>query len=381
MRSNNLEDPNSWRFWNGTDFSLSTKNVSGGAGNCKGVNDTDFDLHWSTYLNKYTAVTGNTIETATTLTSWDSPMKTFTSPHRYTVYATLIQPGAETRNFEDIGRSPWMYFITCGDSELECTKFTNNNRDLKRVRVRFNKPEDVGKHEIIDLKFNEYKGSKTLDSSFYGNDGTITGYAGFRQEGERKYAHFDTGFFTIPDASSLNLNQDVSIKLSLRTTQNPAGFPIIAAKYDDAKRNYGLFLTPGGFLHFSLMDGASLVGSQSISRINDGQWHDIVVTYRGDISQTTYIIDGKVDYSTTHQSSLGTGQNSGPLIVGRDFVGDLDHLTISNYILNDLPTSSKPGDLNGDGSVNLLDFNLLITSFGNPYTLAHFNQVIINFGL
>lgn len=40
----------------------------------------------------------------------------------------------------------------------------------------------------------------------------------------------------------------------------------------------------------------------------------------------------------------------------------------------------KPGDLNTDGSVNLLDFNLLIKKFGNPYTLLDFNTIVANFG-
>lgn len=42
--------------------------------------------------------------------------------------------------------------------------------------------------------------------------------------------------------------------------------------------------------------------------------------------------------------------------------------------------SPKPGDLNGDGSVNLLDFNRLISLFGNPYTLLDFNAIISNYG-
>jgi hypothetical protein len=42
--------------------------------------------------------------------------------------------------------------------------------------------------------------------------------------------------------------------------------------------------------------------------------------------------------------------------------------------------TTKPGDLNGDGSVNLLDFNLLISKFGNPYTIFDFNLLLTNFG-
>jgi len=42
--------------------------------------------------------------------------------------------------------------------------------------------------------------------------------------------------------------------------------------------------------------------------------------------------------------------------------------------------SAKPGDLNTDGSVNLLDFNLLISLFGNPYTILDFNAILSNYG-
>lgn len=44
-----------------------------------------------------------------------------------------------------------------------------------------------------------------------------------------------------------------------------------------------------------------------------------------------------------------------------------------------IPTT-KSGDLNKDGQVNILDFNLLISKFGNPYSIQDFNSVIANFG-
>lgn len=44
------------------------------------------------------------------------------------------------------------------------------------------------------------------------------------------------------------------------------------------------------------------------------------------------------------------------------------------------PPSSLAGDLNGSGQVDLFDFNLLITNFGNPYTIFDFNQIITNYG-
>jgi hypothetical protein len=39
-----------------------------------------------------------------------------------------------------------------------------------------------------------------------------------------------------------------------------------------------------------------------------------------------------------------------------------------------------PGDLNQDHYVNLADYSLLISKYGNPYTLADYNNIIKNFG-
>ena len=44
------------------------------------------------------------------------------------------------------------------------------------------------------------------------------------------------------------------------------------------------------------------------------------------------------------------------------------------------PASPKPGDLNQDSFVDIRDFSLLITKFGNPYTILDFNHILSNFG-
>jgi len=40
----------------------------------------------------------------------------------------------------------------------------------------------------------------------------------------------------------------------------------------------------------------------------------------------------------------------------------------------------KRGDLNSDSKVDIFDFNLLISKFGNPYTIFDFNDIVVNFG-
>lgn len=42
--------------------------------------------------------------------------------------------------------------------------------------------------------------------------------------------------------------------------------------------------------------------------------------------------------------------------------------------------SSKPGDLNADGKVDIFDYNLLVAKFGHPYTIFDYNILVGNFG-
>ncbi len=43
-------------------------------------------------------------------------------------------------------------------------------------------------------------------------------------------------------------------------------------------------------------------------------------------------------------------------------------------------STAKSGDLNGDGKVDLYDYNILVSNFGNPYTIFDYNLLVANFG-
>lgn len=43
-------------------------------------------------------------------------------------------------------------------------------------------------------------------------------------------------------------------------------------------------------------------------------------------------------------------------------------------------TTPKPGDLNGDKLVDLLDFSMLVSQYGNPFTLLDFSKIVMNYG-
>lgn len=42
--------------------------------------------------------------------------------------------------------------------------------------------------------------------------------------------------------------------------------------------------------------------------------------------------------------------------------------------------SSIPGDINGNGKVDIFDYNTLVSKFGNPYTIFDYNTLVANFG-
>jgi len=365
MRTQNLSDPNSWKLWDGNGWNVSPKGVPN-SGLCAKTFNSDWDWHYSNYFDTYLSVgafPGNAnyqgvIQSSSNLTTIDTPDTSFkTNTNRHSVYYTFLQPGAETRNFEDIGRSPWMYYVTCGDDNSPCVSFTNSNRDLRRVRVRFNKTQDIGKYDVLDLKFNEYKGLNTLDSSFYGNDGTISGDTTFKQEGDIKYISFggNTGNILINNSPSLQLSGDVTFIAKIRTNQTPASniYPPIFVK-QGSSRNYGLFLAPNGQLHLVIPNGSIQTSSNSKQKINDGLWHDIQINYSDTTDTVTYKIDNKLDSQTNQVGKLSNDESDSNLYIGGNlFTGDIDQLSIYNYLL---PVNLFLADTDNNDKVDLLDF-------------------------
>lgn len=50
------------------------------------------------------------------------------------------------------------------------------------------------------------------------------------------------------------------------------------------------------------------------------------------------------------------------------------------YALLQASPTAKPGDLNGDGKVDLYDYNILVAGFGTIYTIFDYNILVENFG-
>lgn len=336
MRTNNLLDAKSWRYYDGSGFSIPAENAT----NCKAVLPTGWSLSltFNSYLNQYVSFgcqwqSSSCMRFSSDLINWSNE-EVKLNANGYYVYGSMLQPGDFTRNFEVSGRSPWFYYVACGNglNANEC----GPDRDLKRVRVRFSKLEDIGKYPLLDLQFNELKGSKTLDSSFYVNDGTFSGNAKLGIS-DTRFARFEgSGAITIPHSNSLSITNTFSIKMRIKTSMIPAStnYPTLINKPSISKRNFGLFMTPTGLVHFSMMNGSNFAGTVSKQRINDGLWHEIIVVFDQPAQKISYYIDGKLDSTQTQLGKLSDGVNNGSLVIGSDgFKGDIDYLGIYNYAL------------------------------------------------
>jgi len=331
-------DPKSWRYWNGSDFSIEAANATG----CTGVMDSGWSLAitMNNYLGKYISLGCHwqdkaCMKLSSNLLTWEAGQVDLVAPGYY-AYGTIIQPGDPTRNFEVSDRSPWLYYVACGDGNN--TNFCSGpDRDVKRVRIRFNKKQDVGKYDLMDLRFNEMVGNKALDSSFYVNDGTVVGNSGFTIGDNRRYFHFGgSNYVAVANSDSMSVGNTFSIYLKLRTSMVPTSgqYPVLINKADNSKRNYGLFMTPAGKLHFSLMNGTSFSGSIGNKAINDGQWHTVVVVYDNTAKTTKYYVDNVLDASVTQLGSLVDGRNNGSAIIGAGgFVGDIDEIALYNFAI------------------------------------------------
>jgi len=347
MRTNNLAEPKSWYLWDGSGF-----NIPAGQTRCKNLPVAGYDLSYNTYLEKYISIAchwewGCYYSVSDDLIHWQHGGNLFPElprPHpEICIYSSLIQPGDPTRNFEQSGRSPWLYYTQCGDGK--CTpgcSHTGLDRDLKRIRIRFTKPGDENRFELLDLQMNEKKGNKTLDSSFYVNDGNLIGNVFFVQEGEKKFLRFNSdGKVEIHHHDSLNVSGQFTIQAKIRVSSAiPAGsFPTIIRKEADSKRNYGLYLTDQGFLHFSLTNYNGTIGSINSRKVNDGKWHQITVTYDDLSGVVRYYIDNQLDAERYHGVGIENGVNSARVIIGdQNFSGDIDSLTLYNYITIVAPT-------------------------------------------
>jgi hypothetical protein len=138
MRTQTLADPTSWRAWDGTGFNLQMNDPYVGAATfCTIVGNPspsiDQGLTYNVYLKKYLLVGGGAyFSLSTDFVNWTAmgPMG-LPEPHPV-AYATIIDHDDSTPNFENSGRTPYLYFTRFNGTTISAAGL---NRDLIRVPV------------------------------------------------------------------------------------------------------------------------------------------------------------------------------------------------------------------------------------------------------
>jgi hypothetical protein len=167
LRTKRLDDPASWRAWDGSGFGVAFANPyspSLGAPSdhlCEPVSQPRIDsmhesLTYNTYLDKYLLVGMSAgFDRASRRTVWgiyysvsddlidwsqaklirevELPWTFKCGDKNPVLYPSLIDPDSTSRNFETTGRSPYMYFTRYHYTNCK----QNLNRDLIRVRLEF----------------------------------------------------------------------------------------------------------------------------------------------------------------------------------------------------------------------------------------------------
>jgi hypothetical protein len=282
-------------------------------------------------------------------------------------YPAFLQPGDPSDNFTKTSRSPYLY--------INFDRATYD-RDILRIRIRFSKFEDDGKYELLELRMNERRGRKALDSSFYGNNGTLEGDCVWMKEGDRNFLHFSgSGRVVVPDSPSLDVSNEVTIEAEIRTTASGSCCPtIIRKEVEWTLRNYGLYISPSGCLHFSLNKpgGSGYSGSVSESKVNDGQWHEVMVVYNNSNGIAAYYIDKHLDALRYHGAKLEDGVNNAPARIGDlGFTGDINYVKVLNFakvskaslgkeVLKKYGTADTGMDVSSDKKVNTIDMAMVV---------------------
>jgi len=136
MRTNNLADPQSWRAWDGRDYTLSMRSPypqATGLPPCTPVSRATIgglhgSLTWNTYLNRF-VLTGNYatneacgswISHSADLIHWSNPQLVLegtlpyppcNKPEGAYIYPSLIDHASTSANFETTGRQPHLYYV------------------------------------------------------------------------------------------------------------------------------------------------------------------------------------------------------------------------------------------------------------------------------
>lgn len=276
-----------------------------------------------------------------------------------TIKNLVIDGNKENRN----GSVPW----PSGDvvDALLYGSQTATNVTIENVEVRNGIEDGIGfwKSENVVVKNSYSHDNGTIQAGGAGI--SLSGVTNGQATDNRIENNTATGIWSAFDANTITISQNM-IK-----NNRSGGITIGGGTIDDG---LGPNNTSFTITHNTLeANGAARFASLTIFGSQNGA-----------ISQNTFTrshFDSiQVDGTTEVVSNNWTIQNNTCTITSSQDLGIriLEHA--QNVQVRDNRCSPLAGDLNNDNKVDIFDYNLLVASFGNPYTIFDYNQLVANFG-
>ncbi|MFH2050265.1 MAG: LamG-like jellyroll fold domain-containing protein [bacterium] len=207
------------------------------------------------------------------------------------------------------------------------------------------------------------------DESGNGHDGAINGaiLTTDRNANANSAFQFDgiDDYIIIDDSPELNITRTLTIiaMVQLNDASQPYARIVSRENAFEGNRQYNLTLDQTGELVRSILDPVGSINTELIgSNINDGNWHQLAITYDSNNSFCLFV-DGVLEKELNATSPLGS-QNSNVVIGGfagnpteLSFSGKIDEVRIYNRVLSASEIQKLAGPILNNGLIAYYPFN------------------------
>jgi hypothetical protein len=183
-------------------------------------------------------------------------------------------------------------------------------------------------------------------------------------------------YITMGDVLAYERTDAFSISCWVKTTASAIGHLVGRHSSTTAATGYALLVDASGKPYIDII--SSFTGNNyiqvgtSAASVNDGVWHNIIVTYDGSsvAANVKFYVDGSLVTSTTYKDTLSASiVASSPFTIGRratsasslySYLGELDQVAmygkeLSGSEVSTIYTAGRVGDLTGVGPTSDLD--------------------------
>jgi hypothetical protein len=232
---------------------------------------------------------------------------------------------------------------------------------------------------ILDLPLNEGEGTKVLDQSFNGNDGTLTNFSGTYWKPEGLNFDGTNDRINVPETLELEITSEITISAWIYPEGYDYWDTILAKSYSGD--GYRMAFYSDDVLKADFKIGSTRYTPQTSSgTVPQSKWSHVTITYDG--SYLRLYVNGKEESSQAATGSIAT--NNWDVTVGdwgytsseRCFNGKIREAKIWNYALSDEEINQEMASEHYDPVED--NVKLMASSLTTTLAMSGFPAVVAN---